>query len=162
LLDNLKIQLQDAVVEIRRLVNDLRPSALDELGLSEALREGIVGYQQGGLDITLDMPDALPALPAAVEVAAYRIAHEAITNVVRHAHARSCAVRLSLAASGGREALCLEVMDDGDGLPEDVRAGVGLQSMRERAAELGGEFKVEGRDGAGTRVVAKLPLPQEM
>jgi two-component system, NarL family, sensor kinase len=93
-------------------------------------------------------------LPAAVEVAAYRIAQEALTNVSRHAHARTCSVRL--ACSGGRF-LEIEVADDGIGLPERPEGGVGLSSMRERAAELGGTCEV-GNTSSGTKVLARLPL----
>ena len=92
-------------------------------------------------------------LPAAVEVAAYRIALEALTNVARHAGAGACTLRLSV-----NGALELEVRDDGGGLPESYRRGVGLESMRERAAELGGECTIERADGDGTRVKALLPL----
>jgi signal transduction histidine kinase len=86
-------------------------------------------------------------------VAAYRIALEAITNVSRHAKAQHCTVRLSLPGD-----LCLEVIDDGRGLPEEVRAGVGLTSMRERAEELGGMFRTEALPQGGTEVMAYLPL----
>jgi len=95
-------------------------------------------------------------LPAAVEVAAYHIALEALTNVARHANAQTCRIRLSLESG-----LCLEITDDGDGMPTDKHAGVGLTSMRERAAELGGEFKIEPSTMHGTRVWARLPLPME-
>jgi signal transduction histidine kinase len=91
-----------------------------------------------------------------VEVAAYRIVQEALANVVRHARAHSCAVRLTLDA-----ALWVEVEDDGVGLPHGGRVGVGLRSMRERAAELGGVCHIESRPGRGTRIRAQLPLEQE-
>ena len=100
-------------------------------------------------------PDALPSLPAAVEVAAFRIALEALTNVVRHAHARTCHIRLELT-----DALQLEISDDGTGLPDSLRSGVGLTSMRERAAELGGECRIESDPAGGTRVLARLPVPK--
>ena len=92
-------------------------------------------------------------LPAAVKVAAYRIAAEALTNVVRHAGARSCRVRLAT----GDGALLVEVTDDGTGIPSDAPAGVGLLSLRERAAELGGT-EVTCPAGGGTAVRARLPL----
>jgi signal transduction histidine kinase len=150
LLVELRDQTQESIADVRRLVYELRPPALDELGLVQALREQ--ASRLGG-DGAIDAPERLPPLPAAVEVAAYRIATEAMTNVVRHAHATRCDVRLSL--NGG---LVLEVEDDGSGLPPGCRAGVGLHSMRERAAELGGSCTVAGRPGGGTVVRALLPL----
>jgi two-component system, NarL family, sensor kinase len=109
-----------------------------------------------GLQITLEAPENPPPLPAAVEVAAYRIALEAMTNVSRHAGARHCCVRLSLP-----DDLCLEVTDDGRGLPNKVQAGVGLTSMRERAEELGGMCVAEVMPMGGTGVIAHLPLSSE-
>ena len=101
-------------------------------------------------------PGELPPLPAAVEAAAYRIVQEALTNVVRHAQADHCVVRLRL-----NNGLQIEVVDDGQGIRENHRAGMGLVSMRERAAELGGSCVVEQASDGGTRVLARLPLPQD-
>jgi signal transduction histidine kinase len=103
----------------------------------------------------VEVPGELPALPAAVEVAAYRIVQEALTNVVRHAQASACTVRLAVDAG----ALLVDVDDDGRGLPADPVAGVGLSSMRERAAEMGGACLVDDAPGGGTRVRARLPVP---
>lgn len=142
--------VQEVVADVRRLVHDLRPPALDDLGLVGALRQ-----QAGRLDppATVEADD-LGALPAAVEVAAYRIAAEAMTNVARHASARSCRVRLCVADG----ALLVEVSDDGVGVPPDVQAGIGLVSLRERAAELGGTSEVICPEAGGTVVRARLPL----
>ena len=148
----LRSHTQTAIADIRRLVYDLRPPALDELGLMGALREHAARLD-GGLHVNVSGPGGLPELPAAVEVAAYRIGLEALTNVVRHANAKVCSVRLS--ANGALE---LEIADDGGGLAPDRRAGVGLGSMQERAAELGGTCTVESRREGGTRVHARLPL----
>lgn len=153
LLLELKAQTQAAIADIRRLVYALRPPALDDLGLVSALREQAARYGGPGLRVVVEAPERLPPLPAAVEVAAYRIALEALTNVAHHARARACHIRLDLA-----DALCLEVTDDGVGLAPAYRAGVGMTSMRERAMELGGSWTVESMPGAGTRVVARLPL----
>jgi len=155
LLAGLKAETKAAISDIRRLVYDLRPPALDELGLIPTIREQATGYGQNGLDVCVEAPKELPPLPAAVEVAAYRIVQEALTNVFRHAKARACRVRLSV-----DHELELEITDDGVGLPEDRPAGVGLSSMRERAAELGGACSA-ARSGpaGGTRVLARLPLP---
>src|SRR5205085_9751547 len=96
--------------------------------------------------------ESLPPLPAAVEAACYRITQEALTNVVKHAGARHCAVTLTLDG-----ALHIEVADDGRGLPATRLAGMGLTSMRERAEELGGEWRVEPAPAGGTRVIVRLP-----
>jgi two-component system NarL family sensor kinase len=105
----------------------------------------------------MEAPEGSPSLPAAVEVAAYRTVQEALTNVARHAHATSCRVRISV--DRARSALELEVTDDGVGMAEGRRAGVGLSSMRERAEELGGTCDVDSNPHGGTRVLARLPLP---
>jgi signal transduction histidine kinase len=174
LLSRLKDQTQDTVGDVRRLVYGLRPPALDDLGLVAAIRqqaesqgfvvEGFsegtekeVASEDGLVSFTIEIPESLPALPAAVEVAAYRIAQEALTNLARHAYAKTCRVRISIDRGGS--VLELEVRDDGVGLPERRRSGVGLSSMLERAEELGGKCDVEPDPEGGTRVLARLPLP---
>ena len=149
----LQAQVEEAVKDIRRLVYGLRPPALDELGLARAVQREAARFE-GKLAIAFDLPDGgLGVLPAAVEAAAYRIACEALTNVARHANARTCQVRLARA-----DGLELEIRDDGNGL---LRAapigGVGLAAMRERAEELGGTCVVDS-PGTGTRVLARLPI----
>jgi signal transduction histidine kinase len=153
LLEHLTQHVQDAVADVRRLVYALRPPALDDLRLVGALRDQAARYSQGGLLVTVEAFPNLDPLPAAVEVAAYRICSEALTNVVRHAHAQTCTIRLQLAAS----ALSIEIADDGVGIElGSAGRGVGLRSMRERAEELGGSCLIEPRAGGGTRVVARL------
>jgi two-component system NarL family sensor kinase len=156
MLHNLEQQLQACIVEVRRLVDDLRPRALDQLGLVGAIRQQVDAFSAaadgGTLEITVDGPDELGELPAAVEVAAYRIATEAVTNTVRHAAARRCEVRLQL-----QDGLVVEVSDDGVGLRDRDPVGVGLTSMRERAEELGGSLTVERLAEHGTRIRAELP-----
>jgi signal transduction histidine kinase len=154
LLAELKVQTQAAIADVRRAVYDLRPPALDELGLVSALRVHADRLAGDGLQIVVEAPPALPALPAAVEVAAYRITLEALTNIIRHSEARTCLVRLSLS----NDCLIVELTDDGRGIPADVRAGVGLTAMRERAVELGGTFEVGSKLGSGGHVAATLPL----
>jgi len=144
---------QEAVADVRRLVYALRPPALDALGLVGALRSH-AARQEGGPRVEIEAADELPPLPAAVEVAAYRIALEALNNAARHADAKSCTVRLALCDG----ALDLVVSDDGRGIGTERRAGVGLHSMRERAEELGGTFAVGPGPTGGTRVEARLPL----
>ena len=165
LLLDLKADAQDAVADIRRLVYGLRPPALDDLGLLGALRESAAQYGAKGLHVTVEAPESgsWPLLSAAVEVAAYRIAQEALTNVARHAGANTCTVHVAMKEVS---TLRLEVRDDGCGLPDPresshVRSGVGLRSMRERAIELGGSLTVESLPEGGTRVCARLPLPEE-
>lgn len=155
LLSDLAERARVAVADVRRSVHALRPPALDELGLVPALRETAAQYSQNGLRVSVEAPENLPPLPAAVEVAAYHIAQEAMTNVVRHAGARNCAVRFGLDETSGL--LSLEVQDDGRGLDGERGSGVGLFSMRERAEELGGTCAVEPLSAGGTRVLARLP-----
>jgi len=147
----LRKEVKDAIAEIRRIVNDLRPPALDELGLLGALREhaGRLGRDM----IMAIEADDLPTLPAAVEVAGYRIATEAMTNVARHSGAHICTVRVTC---GGSLDLCIE--DDGLGATESWTPGVGLRSMQTRAAELGGSFTVGAAPSGGGVVRATIPL----
>jgi two-component system, NarL family, sensor kinase len=168
-LARLEQRTEETLSEMRRLIYGLRPPALDDLGLIPSIRQqaqsqGMVDLSIGTkpderwenrLVFSMDIPEELPPLPAAVEVACYRIAQEAITNVARHAHARRCEIRLLI--EDGTGALRLEVIDEGVGMPEDRVAGVGLSSMRERAEELGGMLAVEPGPQGGTRVVARLP-----
>jgi signal transduction histidine kinase len=154
LLSGLKSQARSAVADIRRLVYELRPPALDELGLVGAVREAAAQCGADGLPVSVEAPEELPPLPAAVEVAAYRITQEAMTNVVRHAGANRCEVRIALDDA----TLRLEVADDGRGIGGDRGTGVDLNSMRERAEELGGRSIIESLPEGGTRVRASLPL----
>jgi signal transduction histidine kinase len=150
----LRSGIQGTVLDVRRMVEGLRPPALDELGLPGAV-EQLADRLTAGTDLLVDVAIVGPlALPAAVEVAAYRVAQEALTNVVRHAGAQRACVRVRV--DGGE--LVLEVTDDGTGTPAPRDGGVGLGSMRERAEELGGRLEVTGRPGRGTRVVARLPV----
>ena len=155
LLTGMMAESQSVVVEIRRLVYGLRPPALDELGLLGALAEQAARYTHNGLQVTVSAPDSLPPLPAATEVAAYRIVQEALTNVVRHAQATTCTVSIAV-----HDAVHLVIQDDGRGLPPIPRAGLGLNSMRERAEEIGGTCMVETGANSGTRVVVRLPFSQ--
>jgi signal transduction histidine kinase len=146
-------QARTAVEDVRRLVSGLRPPVLDDLGLLGALRATGPSAAEGGPDVCFEVEGDLEPLPAAVEVAAFRIVSEAITNAVRHSGARSVEVHLD--ATDG--ALVVRVEDDGAGIAPDVRRGVGLSSMRERATELGGWCTVTP-GVRGTCVQAHLPL----
>jgi signal transduction histidine kinase len=141
--------------DVRRILDDLRPPGLDELGLVGALEQrGRSLSRPDEFEVTVH-GGGLPPLPPAVETAAYRIAVEAMGNAARHAHAGRCTVTVS--ADG---ALHLRVEDDGSGLPPDVGTGVGLQSMRSRTTEVGGRLSVRSGPGGGTTVVADLPLTE--
>jgi two-component system NarL family sensor kinase len=154
LLAEARQQTRSAIAEVRRLVDGLRPPAIDEVGLVGAIRQAAASLCSSALTIEVSGPAVMPTLPAAVEVAAFRIASEAMTNVERHAGASRCHVRV--AANGAFE---LSVSDDGRGAPADTSPGVGWTSMSDRAAELGGTCTITGRAGGGTVVRAVLPLP---
>jgi len=171
MLTDLRKEIRSTVEEIRTLVHDLRPPSLDELGLIGAIEERIatlskpahlLAGERGAepLHIRLHAPLPLPPLPAAVEVAVYRIVTESLVNVVKHAQATMCTVRLEISPSSQ---LAVEILDNGSGIqarpaPTGGKGGIGLTSIRERAAELGGQCTVERADGGGTRIIAILPL----
>ena len=154
LLAQLTDQAQATVAEVRRIVHGLRPPALDELGLFEALEVLAEGFATPDLRVVVRLPEQQPPLPAAVEVAVYRIAQEALTNVRRHARAAS--VALALWVDPG--VLCLSISDDGVGLPQEIVTGLGLSSMRERAQEIGGTLAVQPDEPRGTCITARFPI----
>ena len=144
-------EVQRAVSEVRRICDGLRPAALNELGLAGALTESIEPLQRVGPRITLTVDD-LPPLAPAVEVAAFRIVMEAVTNAVRHADAEHVQVRV-----GYDDGVTVHVADDGHGLAEDRVPGVGLRGMSDRADEVGGRLTIRSGPPAGTAVHAWLP-----
>jgi two-component system, NarL family, sensor kinase len=155
LLTTLRRDTRAALADVRRLVDNLRPPALDELGLVGALRQRAdqLAWRADGqsVHVRLEVPTEVPTLPAAIEVATYRIATEALTNVVRHSKATGAVVRLRCA-----EQVELSITDNGP--PNGAWApGIGLNAMRERAAELGGSFQA-GPTPTGGQVVASFPL----
>ncbi|WP_372631609.1 histidine kinase [Cohnella sp.] len=170
MLDELARMIRASVEDIRTLVRDMRPTALDQLGLIGAIRARmeemahstslIAGVaERPGPKFRFEPPESLPGLSAAVEVAAYRIVTESIVNVVKHAQASVCEIRLGL---DGDSWLRIEVTDDGIGVASrsdyGASGGIGLLSIRERAAEIGGECGMDRPAGGGTRVWAILPL----
>jgi signal transduction histidine kinase len=156
LLQEVKGQVRTTIADLRRVVENLRPPVLDEFGLVGAVRDHLIPAQaHRGLAIQCIAGEPLTPLPAAVEVAAFRIVQEALANVVRHAGAGHAEVRLTLERPN---VLVVEVADDGRGLPALRRVGVGLRSMRERAEELGGTLSVNARPRGGTAVRATLPF----
>jgi len=157
ILSDISNKSQSAIADIRRLVYGLRPPSLDELGLLDALQLHIRQIVPRDIQAKFIAPKSLLVLPAAVEVACFRIIQEAVNNVVRHADARYCVI--SIVIDNG---LLLIVEDDGRGIQSDQVAGVGLNSMRERAEELGGTFTIEpGARKRGTRIQAFLPILPE-
>lgn len=165
LVNHLEEELQSAIGEVRRLFETLRPPALDQLGLVPAIREHIeilAARTRTGDDAEQQVEFALHAsgdlarLPAIVEVAAYRIVCEALTNVVRHSRARACTVTLAR-----EKGLRVEVVDDGVGMAGERGRGLGLGTMRERAAELGGTLVIDAPPQGGTRLVVRLPVQPE-
>ncbi|MGH2454954.1 MAG: sensor histidine kinase [Candidatus Limnocylindria bacterium] len=143
-----------AIDDVRRTAYELRPPALDQLGLAGALDQEAERLASNGTTFDITIRDRLPSLPAAVEVAAYRIGLEALTNVARHARAGRAS--MSLGVDG--DWLVVEVVDDGRGVPATARPGVGIASMRERAEELGGTVTLGPSDAGGTWLEARLPL----
>lgn len=148
-----KGQVAESMADVRRLVHDLRPPALDDVGLLAAIELQASRVSTTDLSVRVEAAD-LDDLPAAVEVAAYRIVAEALNNVTRHASASRATVILASDA----DTVTIEVSDDGVGMPAHTPAGVGLLSLRERAAELGGTSDVSCPPTGGTRVRAWLPL----
>jgi signal transduction histidine kinase len=156
LLGETRDEVKETITEVRRLVDDLRPPAIDEVGLLDAIRQRADALS-GGVTFEVTGPDGLAGpgaqLPAAVEVAAFRIASEAMTNVVRHSGATRCLVRVEL-----NGAFQLTVADNGRGTDRTTSRGVGWTSMRERAAELGGSCTITSQLSGGLIVRAVLPL----
>jgi two-component system, NarL family, sensor kinase len=157
-LEQLEEETEDILAEVRRLVYNLRPPTLDQLGLIGAIKAIAEQYthpveQSGQMQVEVHAPGGVPALPAAVEVAAYRIVQEALTNASRHAQAACCTIEVNF-----QNGLHLKITDNGRGLPSGHRSGVGLNSMRERAVELGGRFEVHSSNGGGTEISVIIPF----
>lgn len=153
ILDEVRSDLRGLVAEVRAMARDLRPPAIDTLGLFEGLRQQVDSLTAGTGTRADVVADDLSAVPPGTEVAAYRIVVEAVTNVVRHAAATRADVRLIIDG----DMLRIEVVDDGVGMTGRA-IGVGTRSMYERAAEVGGELTIEPGRSGGTVVTALLPL----
>ena len=154
MLHALEADMARSVDAVRDLAYQLRPPVLDELGLIEALRATVADVPPPP-QVAIRIHRPIPDLPAAVEVAAYRITGEALANVLRHADAHACEITLQADAE-----LTVTIADDGRGRWPGPRPGVGLHAMHERAEELGGSLTVETPPGGGTRIIATLPLPR--
>ncbi|HMM94536.1 sensor histidine kinase [Phycicoccus sp.] len=155
ILAEIRRETRSAIAEVRRLVDDLRPPAIDEVGLVGAIRQRAATLSSDALRFSVVGPVEVPPLPAAVEVAAFRIASEAIANVARHSGARACTIALGI-----DDQLELTVTDDGVGGARPTRTGVGWTSMTERAEELGGSCTISDRRGGGLQVRALLPIAE--
>ncbi|MEU6009632.1 sensor histidine kinase [Streptomyces sp. NPDC047453] len=152
----LRADVSDTITEIRRIVYGLRPRALDELGLVEAIRQRTAPLRVADgrpLTVTVDAPEQLPQLPAAVEVTAYRVAVEAVTNIARHAAVTAATLTLDLR---GTTHLRVTVADSGR-CTEPWTPGVGIQSMHERVEQIGGTLTVRTTP-EGATITAELPL----
>lgn len=155
-METVQRQMRESIADIRRLVYSLRPPALDEFGLAFALRELTMQYESPSLRIDLEGADRSLQLSAAAEVAVYRIIQEALTNITRHANAKSCLIRLWK----GEGHLHIRISDNGNGIPANVTPGVGVRSIRERAEELGGTFSINSKEGKGTEIAIRLPADE--
>jgi signal transduction histidine kinase len=153
LLTEIRDETKAAITEVRRAVDELRPPAVDEMGLSGAIRQRAASLSTDQLVFEVHGPPAPPPIPAAVEVAAFRIASEAMTNVAKHSGASRCRVALVF-----DQMLELTVSDNGRGNGRPTGNGVGWSSMTERAAELGGTCTISDDVHGGLLVRALLPL----
>lgn len=150
--DGARVLAEEILAGVRTIITELRPDPIEELGLAGALRSLCDRARRtaGGVAVTCVVPDELPALDFATQVAVYRVAQEAITNAIRHAAAATIAVTF--------DARTLTIADDGRGLPRDRADGLGLRGMRERALTTGATLALDGRPGAGTTVRMTLPV----
>jgi signal transduction histidine kinase len=153
ILSDLQDGIEGTLSSIRQLVYELRPPLLDQFGLVGAITD-FVSHHDSPVEINLKLPAQLPALTAAVEVAAFRIMQTGIDNVVKHAKATHCDVQLSVTNGD----LNIDIIDDGIGIAVNYMAGVGLTSMRERAEELGGTFTIARNKPQGTHLSVSIPL----
>ncbi len=152
LLDQIADEVDALIVEVKRIVRDLRPTALDQFGLVTAVGEFTRAFGDV-LEFRMELPASTTELPAAVEAATYRIVTEAVTNVVRHAKAARCWLTISTG-----DEVDIDIVDDGVGITDRAHAGVGWTAMRERAAELGGTVQISSRRPHGTHVHVRLPV----
>ena len=157
LLTEIREEVKDAIGEIRRVVDDLRPPAIDEVGLVGAVRQRAEALSTEAQQYVVTGPESLPLVPAAVEVAAYRIASEAMTNVAKHSLASRCTVDITVDGP-----LTVTITDNGQGFAGSVGDGVGWTSMSERASELDGSCTVSNRPEGGLIVRAVLPLHEQL
>ena len=144
--------------DVRRIARELRPEALDDLGLASALAALSERFaSQAGLQIVCSVDPELPELSREAELVVYRVAQEALTNVARHSGAHTAELRVER----DTDRLSLRVLDDGRGLPSDSVAGGGLQGMTERASTVEAAVRVENRPAGGVEVRLDVPLQED-
>jgi two-component system sensor histidine kinase UhpB len=149
--------VQMGLEDIRRIARDLRPEALDDLGLASALAALAERFaRQARLHIDLQVEPALPQLHRDAELVIYRVAQEALTNVARHSGSATAALRLV----GASDRVTLTVTDDGSGLPPEASGG-GLLGMAERASTIEAALWIGSRDGGGTEIRLDVPIQEE-
>jgi two-component system NarL family sensor kinase len=153
--DDIIDQLADAIRGVRRVVDGLQPSVLEDVGLVSALQVLLIDLRQtAGMHITFDPPASLPDLPAATASTAYRVVAEALTNVVRHSRATQCTLRVT----HDDGTLRIEVTDNGHGFDSSTPAGMGLRSMSDRAGSANGVITISSSPGSGTTVLLDVPV----
>jgi signal transduction histidine kinase len=153
-IDELRSQIKEVIADVRTVIYDLRPPVLDELGLIAAIHEQCLQFSHSTLKVAFTPPSQTFILPAAVEVAAYKIVIEALSNVARHSLATKADINIKMDGNY----LYIEVLDNGKGIAKQQRAGVGMSSMRELATQIGGTVSLMPEEGGGTRVTAILPV----
>jgi signal transduction histidine kinase len=149
--------------ELRTISYLLHPPLLDEAGLPSAVRWYVEGFaERSNIEVELDLPPELGRLPGEMELTIFRMVQECLTNIHRHSEGKKASIRVHRSANG----VCLAIQDNGKGMEianlgdssmKPVRAGVGIQGMRERVRQLNGQFEIQS-DHSGTRVTANLPL----
>jgi signal transduction histidine kinase len=159
-LEGLRYLTAETLEELRRLSLDLRPAALDNLGVVPALRWfSQRSSESSGIEIRFDGPDYLDRLPPEMEITLYRIAQEAILNAIRHAQASAINIRLER----GTHSLWMTIEDNGQGFEMDkIKSGLGLIGIQERIALLDGEIKIDSSPDDGTKLWIELPLPESI
>jgi len=162
-LEAVRVSVREAMAEMEAMLHNLRPAPLETVGLVEALRQHCESLQyRTGANVTAEIGE-LPAnqeLPAGAQGAIFRVVQEALANVARHARARSVRVRLYRHTRGDEDALWLKIEDDGSGFDVAGASGMGLSNIRSRTMEIGGELQLESREGEGTSLTVRVPLPK--